>query len=115
MACASAQLILFPGNCGTPTFPSFTHASSYNWRYSSLDAILGKAVGALIPVRAEKLYVNFFVLPLFVVISTTPLDPREPYIPVAAASFNISTDSISFGLIVAKGFVLKPPRFPFKK
>ena len=42
-------------------------------------------------------------LPFFVVIIMTPLAPREPYMAVADASFNILMDSISPGLIFASG------------
>ena len=37
------------------------------------------------------------ILPLFVVIITTPLPALAPYIAAAPASFNISIDSMSFG------------------
>ena len=51
-------------------------------------------------------------LPLFVEIITTPLEPLAPYIAVALASFNISIDSISAGLIEAKPFSGEPATAP---
>jgi len=39
----------------------------------------------------------FLLLPLFVVITTAPFKPREPYSAVAAAPFNTETDSKSSG------------------
>ena len=49
------------------------------------------------------------VLPLFVVINTTPFAPREPYIAVADASFKISIPAMSVGLIKLSGL---PPSLP---
>src|SRR4051812_860598 len=46
-----------------------------------------------------------FRVPFLVVINTTPLAALAPYIAAAAASFNISTDSISLGLRSIKGLV----------
>ncbi|MNL34364.1 hypothetical protein D3C87_1563330 [compost metagenome] len=42
-------------------------------------------------------------MPLLVVINTTPLAPLLPYIAVASASFSISIDSMSEGLMLFKG------------
>ena len=44
-------------------------------------------------------------LPRFVVTKMTPLAARDPYMEVAAASFNTSIDSIDSGSISAKAFV----------
>ena len=41
--------------------------------------------------------IGFPILPLLVVIITTPLAPLFPYIAVAEASFNTSIDSIELG------------------
>ena len=41
----------------------------------------------------------------FVVIRTTPLEPLEPYIAVASASFKTSMLSISLGLMVLSGLI----------
>src|SRR4051812_33871550 len=46
-----------------------------------------------------------FLVPFFVVINTTPLAALAPYIADDAASFSISTDSISLGLISINGLV----------
>ena len=46
---------------------------------------------------------GFPFLPCLVVTSTTPFAPRAPYMEVAEASFKISIDSISLGLILVKG------------
>ena len=44
------------------------------------------------------------LFPDFVVIKTTQLDPLAQYIAVAAASFRISSDSMSLGFILASKF-----------
>jgi len=51
-----------------------------------------------------------------VVINTTPLAARLPYIAAPAASLAMSMLSISFGLILAKAFAaaLVPPTSPVK-
>ncbi len=53
--------------------------------------------------------------PRLVVIKMTPLAPLEPYIPVAAASFKISTDSMSLGLMAASGLLFSAPELPRRK
>ncbi len=50
--------------------------------------------------------------PFFVVMRITPLAPREPYMVVAEASFRMSNDSISLGLIKFSGFVAGAPPIP---
>ena len=47
-------------------------------------------------------------LPVLVVIITTPLAPRAPYIAADEASLRISIDSISLGLIERSGLVGAP-------
>src|SRR5690625_2094981 len=54
------------------------------------------------PYVEEKLIRGLPLCPCFVVINTTPFDPRDPYIADDAASLRISRDSISFGLIVSR-------------
>ena len=61
-----------------------------------------------------KLYFNSPVFPFLVVIKTTPLAAREPYIAVAEASFKILIAAISFGLITFKP-LLAPPTPPASK
>ena len=67
------------------------------------------------PILEVKSNDNPFLLARLVVISITPLAPLEPYIEVAAASFKMSTDSMSSGFNVANGLLLNPPLFPLIK
>ena len=56
------------------------------------------------PQRASNEIRVLPLCPFLVVIRTTPLAPREPYMAVEAASFKTVTDAISCGFMFESGF-----------
>ena len=58
----------------------------------------------------SKVIFVFAFFPRLVLMITTPLDAREPYVAFVDASFNTSMDSMSFGLINASALSVWPPK-----
>ena len=58
----------------------------------------------------ENCTLSFESLPFLVVMSMTPLEARDPYMAVEAASFNTVIDSMSCGLIILRK--LSAPEIP---
>src|SRR5690606_17872681 len=84
---------------GAGVTPSFAAAILYTLAYCSAFRAVGRLWAFCQPLYRSTFNRGGPILPLFVVITITPDEACAPSIAAAAASFNISTVSMSFGLI----------------